>query len=73
VVATGGHRDIGLLAATGSGAFASVGGATDTAVVVGPAIEPTSDAGTYDEAYAIYRSLYPSLRSVFPGLASLDG
>ncbi len=62
-----------LLAATGAGIFPSVHAATDAAVVVGPAIEPTSDAGTYDGAYGIYRSLYPSLRSTFSGLASLDG
>ena len=62
-----------LLAATGFGAFTSVHEATDAAVVVGPSIEPTSDVATYDDAYAIYRSLYPSLRSTFPGLASLDG
>jgi len=61
-----------LLAATGGGAFSTVAEASTSAVEVGPPIEPTSDAATYEEAYLTYRDLYPALRGSFPKLADLD-
>lgn len=61
-----------LLAATGAGAFSTVAEAASSAVEVGPAIEPTTDASIYDEAYLVYRDLYPALSSSFPRLAGLD-
>ncbi len=62
-----------LLAAVGAGAFASVREATDAAVTVGEPIEPGPAAAIYAGAYDTYRSLYPSLRGAFVGLAQLDG
>ncbi|MEN8233922.1 MAG: xylulokinase [Actinomycetota bacterium] len=61
-----------LLAATGAGAFASVEEATNAAVDVGDPVDPSGDAGFYDEAYAVYRDLYPALRSTFVALSGLD-
>ena len=61
-----------LLAATGAGAFSTVAEASTSAVEVGPPIEPSADASTYEEAYLVYRELYPALRSSFPRLAGLD-
>lgn len=62
-----------LLAATGIGAFGSVGEATDTAVAVGEPVVPSPDAATYAGAYAAYRDLYPALRGSFLKLSDLDG
>ena len=61
-----------ILAAVGTGGFDSVGDACKAAVEVGDAIEPTRDAATYEEAYAIYRDLYPALRASFRRLSTLD-
>ena len=61
-----------LLAATGAGAFASVREACDAAVDLGPVIEPGAEASRYEEAYAIYRSLYPELRGEFARLSALE-
>lgn len=61
-----------LLAAVGTGAFASIREATDAAVVVGEPIEPGPATGTYTGAYATYRSLYPALRDAFVRLSDLD-
>ncbi|HSJ72616.1 MAG TPA: xylulokinase [Acidimicrobiia bacterium] len=61
-----------LLAAVGTGAFASIREATDAAVVVGEPIEPGPATGTYAEAYDTYRSLYPALRESFVRLSGLD-
>ena len=61
-----------LLAATGAGAFTSVGEACATAVEVGTAIEPGENADVYADAYGIYRDLYPSLSASFHNLARLD-
>ena len=61
-----------LLAAVGTGAFASIREATDAAVVVGEPIEPGPATGTYTGAYATYCSLYPALRDAFVRLSDLD-
>lgn len=61
-----------LLAATGDGAFATVQEATDAAVALGDTVEPGPDRDIYDEAYAVYRELYPELKESFEGLAGLD-
>jgi xylulokinase len=61
-----------LLAATGSGAFASVAEATSHAVEVGEPLEPTPDAALYESTYQMYRDLYPALKETFHRSARLD-
>ena len=61
-----------MLAATGDDAFESVAEASRAAVTVGDEIEPTADASVYEEAYAVYRDLYPALRESFRQLSELD-
>lgn len=61
-----------LLAATGAGAFASVIEATNAAVVIGTPIEPTPNTVRYEDAYSLYRDVYPALRATFHGSANLD-
>lgn len=61
-----------ILAATGDGAFVSVAEGSAAAVDVGEPIEPTDDARVYEEAYAIYRELYPALETPFKQLGGLD-
>jgi len=61
-----------LLAATGDGGYATVGEAAAAGVSLGTVIEPTADAKVYDEAYAVYRELYPALKASFAQLGDLD-
>ena len=61
-----------MLAATGDDAFESVAEASRAAVKVGDVIEPTADTDIYEEAYAVYRDLYPALKESFPMLGELD-
>ncbi len=61
-----------MLAATGDDAFESVAEASRAAVGVGDVIEPTADADVYEEAYSVYRDLYPALRKSFRELSELD-
>jgi xylulokinase len=61
-----------ILAATGTGVFGSVAEGSAAAVEVGGVIEPGPDAATYDEAYAAYRELYPSLTESFRALGAID-
>lgn len=61
-----------LLAATGTGGFASVEEACRSCIQVTDSCEP--DAGRarmYQEYYAIYRDLYPRLRESFHAVASV--
>ncbi len=61
-----------LLAATGDGAFATVGEAAAAGVSLGTVIEPTADAALYEEFYGIYRELYPALKAPFQQLGDLE-
>lgn len=61
-----------MLAATSQGWFASVEEACAAIVRVGPAVLPTAAAEAYREPYAIYRSLYPQLKTTFGRLAAQD-
>lgn len=55
-----------VLAAVGAGLYASVKDGADAMVRVVKEIEPDrSLAATYDNAFAQYRQLYPSLKGVF--------
>ena len=61
-----------MLAATGDDAFESVAEASRAAVKMGDVIEPTANTDVYEEAYAVYRELYPGLRDSFVRLAGLE-
>lgn len=61
-----------LLAAVGGGAFPDVEAAADAAVTFGDPVDPGPDASRYDETYDVFRGLYPTLRSDFHTLSSLD-
>ncbi len=66
-VATGGA----VLAAVAAGWFDSVEAACDAMVEVTDTTAPGDDAGAYDKAYAVYRSLYPKLEDTFADLAGV--
>ncbi|MEX1288738.1 MAG: FGGY-family carbohydrate kinase, partial [Acidimicrobiia bacterium] len=61
-----------LLAATGIGGFGSVQEACDAAVVLGPLVEPTGDTAVYEDAYGIYRDLYPALVDGLHRLSAME-
>jgi xylulokinase len=55
-----------IIAAVGSGAYASVGEACDNIVKVVSNTEPVAkNVAMYEEFYQIYRSLYPTLKHSF--------
>ena len=58
-----------LLAAVGTGAFADVPGACREAITIIGRTEPGTSASTYEDFYAVYRSLYPALKPIFASLA----
>jgi len=61
-----------LLAAVGTGVYASVPEACDACIRITDRREPTSALRkTYDAAYAQYRRLYPALREEFQSIAAL--
>jgi xylulokinase len=66
-VATGGA----ILAAVGAGWYDSVPEACMAMVEVTSTTEPSPNAGAYDAAYAVYRSLYPTLKGTFADLAEV--
>jgi xylulokinase len=66
-VATGGA----ILAAVGAGWFDTVGEACEAMVEVTDTTEPGPNAGAYDAAYQVYRSLYPKLKDTFAALAEV--
>ncbi len=61
-----------LLAAVGNNTFASVEDACGAVVKIGDVIEPTSDTHLYDDAYAVYRDLYPALKGQFERLLRIE-
>ncbi len=64
---------VALLAAVGTGNFSSVPEACRTAIKVVSQTDP--DPGTvelYEAYYGVYRSLYPTLKGIFPRLAELS-
>lgn len=61
-----------LLAGVGAGHFASVGEAVERCVQVAGVTEPDGErAARYDEVYAVYRGLYPALRTSMHALGEL--
>lgn len=60
-----------ILAAAGMGWFRSVEEAVDAWVKSGEPVEPHPDVGAaYDELFALFRHVYPSLRATFDGLSA---
>jgi xylulokinase len=66
-VATGGA----ILAAVAAGWFETVGEACDAMVEVTDTTAPGENAGAYDAAYEVYRTLYPTLKDTFGALAEV--
>lgn len=62
----------GLLAVAGIGAFSSVQEVVATAVTTSRTVTPNPDTSAYDDTYAVYGDLYPSLKPQFHRLASLQ-
>jgi xylulokinase len=61
-----------IMAAVGSGAFASVGEACDTIVKIVSRTEPQKkNVALYEEFYQIYRSLYGTLKDTFAAQSKL--
>jgi xylulokinase len=62
-----------ILAAVGAEAFASREGAVVAMTSIERRLEPDPTAhARYDEAFAVYRRLYPALRPLFHGEAEAD-
>jgi len=61
-----------IMAAVGSGGYASIGEACDQIVKVVSKTDPVpSNVSLYEEFYQTYRSLYPTLQSTYAKQASL--
>ena len=60
-----------ILAAVAAGWYPTVEAACEAMVEVTETTAPGPDAGAYDAAYAVYRSLYPLLKDTFAGLAEI--
>ncbi|MFK7801176.1 MAG: xylulokinase [Anaerolineae bacterium] len=61
-----------LLAAVGAGNWSSVPDASQAVVRVTGRTRPGTDVAVYDEAYQIYRNLYPTLKATFGQLSHFD-
>ncbi len=66
----GGALGVALLAAVGTGEYASVPEACRAAIRVTETLKPGKAAGVYDRLYPTYRSLYQSLRPEFVALGA---
>jgi xylulokinase len=61
-----------ILAAVGSGAFASVPEACDALIARGEPVQPNGAASEeYARAHAVYRKIYPALKSIYADSRSL--
>ncbi|WP_119065616.1 xylulokinase [Aggregatilinea lenta] len=60
-----------LLAGVGGGVWPDVATAAETGVKLGERVEPGANAAAYDEVYALYRELYPTLTPAFHKEAEL--
>jgi xylulokinase len=68
----GGAMGVALLAGVGTGVWRTTREACNAVLRVTSRTEPTKDAGTrraYDEAYAQFRALYPTLKESFHALS----
>jgi xylulokinase len=64
----GAAQGAAMLAAVGLGWFESVEEACRELVTLADVIEPSGDVSGYDDAYALYRALYPALVPTFHSL-----
>ena len=64
----GAAQGAAMLAAVGLGWFASVEEGCRELVTLADVIEPSGDVSEYDDAYALYRALYPALAPTFHSL-----
>jgi len=60
-----------ILAAVAAGWYPTVGDACQTMVEVSATTAPGPQAGAYEQAYVVYRSLYPALHGSFVALAKV--
>ncbi len=60
-----------ILAGVAAGWYPSVAEACAAMVGVADVTDPGPDAGSYEDAYRVYRDLYPALRGSFRALASV--
>jgi xylulokinase len=60
-----------ILAAVGTGAFASVETACEQLIHVTGSTKPGGDTAVYDQLYPLYRQLYPALKPTFTEIAKL--
>ncbi|MGN0634863.1 MAG: xylulokinase [Acutalibacteraceae bacterium] len=67
----GGALGAALLAAVGVGVFSSVEQACDAVVRYRTPQNPSADAAAYEPYYALYKTLYPTLKKSFAALARL--
>lgn len=61
-----------LLAMVGEGRYSTVAEAADATVRTAARTNPSGNTDTYDQAYEMYRSLYPALKERYKALAALD-
>ena len=61
-----------LLASVQAGAHTDVPSAVDSVVKITDRVAPQHKSRDYEEAYSIYRELYPALRASFEALSALD-
>ncbi|MEJ2747140.1 MAG: xylulokinase, partial [Anaerolineae bacterium] len=60
-----------ILAAVGTGAFASVEAACEQLIHVTGRTEVGEDTAVYNQIYPLYRQLYPALKPTFDAAAKL--
>ena len=64
----GGALGAAILASVEAGMFADVPSACDAMIQTGDAVDVGEDAALYAECYAVYQSLYPTLKDTFARL-----
>lgn len=64
---------VAILAAVGTGLYASVSQACKEIIKINPAQNPiASNSAAYEKVYALYTSLYPALKNSFKQLSALE-
>lgn len=63
---------VALLAAVGVGAYPTVGEAVTATIQTGDRYRPATAASRYEQAYDLYRNLYPALRDISHRLGAIE-